>query len=121
MPPLPELCRLLAHSSRGDVKRFFENLCGMLSELGELSFADLWREAAAENLTGISEMDGAALQQLGNSLGRYRILQQLNALSSCRRALCRSLEEAQQKLPSQLKLGLGLAVSVGILFWIVWI
>ena len=119
--PLPDLCVLLACNSRGAVKSFFESVTEKLSRLGELSFAEMWGQAVMENLTEVSEMDRDALRQLGSSLGRYQLTQQLNALDSCRRMLYRSLEEAERMLPNQQKLGLGLAVSAGILFWIVWI
>ena len=117
--PLKELCTQIARISGGTVRLFYVSLTRKLSQLGELSFAELWGQALVEELPVLDGMTRDTLLQLGNSLGRYELQQQLRALQACRSSLAARLEEAKKEYPNQAKLGMGLSTSVGILFWII--
>ena len=117
--PLPELCRKQARVGHPAVKAFFEEIYDSLSFLGDRSFTELWGQAA-DHLKEISSADREALKHLGGSLGRYELQHQLGALRTCRNALSFSLEELKQNYPNQKKLGIGLSISAGLMFWIIW-
>ena len=117
--PLKELCAQMVHMSGRAVRPFYASLTRKLSQLGEISFAELWGQALAEELPGLDGVMRDPLLQLGNSLGRYELQQQLRALQACRSSLCAQLEEAKKAYPNQAKLGMGLSASVGILVWII--
>ena len=117
--PLPALMCLLAQTSGMPVRAFYETMSAQLTRLGEISFADLWGQAVRKDLPDIGDRDRQALGQLGQHLGRYELPQQLRALRNCVNSLSASLREACARYPDQQKLGMGLAVSAGILFWIV--
>ena len=117
--PLKELCTQMVHMSGRAVCPFYASLTRKLSQLGEVSFAELWGQALTEELPGLDGVMRDTLLQLGNSLGRYELQQQLRALQACRSSLYAQLEESKKEYPNQAKLGMGLSASVGILVWII--
>ncbi|MBR1455666.1 MAG: stage III sporulation protein AB [Oscillospiraceae bacterium] len=113
--PLPELCRLLATGSEGDVRAFFTRIADGLAELGELRFSELWKRAARDTLFCLRPFEMDALLRLGSSLGRYELDRQLGVVKACSRTLERCYRAAQQSMTGELKVGMGLAAAAGAL------
>ena len=115
--PMPALCHFLSMQTAGAAARFFSQLAEGLGRLGELSFAELWQEAAE-----------ASFQNLGRSeletvvrLGRYELHRQLGAIATCRTALETNLHAARRACPGEQKLTIGLSISAVLLLVILFI
>ena len=119
--PLPELFLLLSRRTGDPASAFFEVLMNQLPAIGERSFPELWGQAAAETLTPLGREDMETLLQLGQVLGRYELSQQLNAVHICENTLRKSLNMAREAYPGEHRLGMGLGLSAGILFLIMWL
>ena len=117
--PIPELCALLKKRSSGAAAAFFSRLSDDLAALGEKSFAELWREAAEDELACLAPEERQEVVCLGNVLGRYELARQEKAVSACALALRASLARARESYGGQKKLGLGLPAAAGALIVVI--
>ncbi len=115
LSPLPELVRLAAAEAQGQAGAFLDSLSGRLDRLGEAEFAQLWREAAEEQLSALNPEEREEICRLGLVLGRYELEKQLAALGACRAILRTGLDEAVLRYPGEKRLGLGLGAAAGAL------
>ena len=85
---LPELFAVLEKQSPAPINRLFALCLGQLSQLGERSFSDIWKQAVWECLGGeLTREQYAAVVELGLILGRYDARGQLEALGQARKRL----------------------------------
>ena len=117
--PLPELFRVLADSAEGQCGSFYDRLCAELSHLGKESFSNLWRRTATEMLTELRSDELAELSRLGDTLGRYSLERQLEAIRLCRDRLNSALVSRQQRYPERQRLTLGLSTAAAALLVII--
>lgn len=102
LTPMPELMDRLSKESQEPANYFFANCRDHLWELGNKSFAQIWRAAIEDEpdlLLGDRERQ--ILNALGEVLGRYDADGQKTALYNCVQELERCLvkaEEDQQRL-----------------------
>lgn len=112
---LPQLTGLMAERAPGDAGRFFTLLAGRMEMLGERSFSSLWQEVARETLKHLDGDSLAVFLNLGDTLGRYEVGEQLAALEGCRTALDRAAEELSAALPDRRRISFGLWSAAGAL------
>lgn len=116
--PLPELIALLARETAAPASAYFAQLSGRLSDLGERSFHDLWRETAKDSLSPLSPAEREAFCALGAALGRYPLEEQKAAIRRCRERLAARRDTSQRRLRDDLRLCWGLSACLGFLLWI---
>jgi len=117
LTPLPELCRLGSEYATGTVQRFFISLAdamdAQLSPDVRLCTATVLNQTKAMPLQTAME-----LENLGQTLGRYDLQGQINALRQCKQSCLnrlKGLEHQQtQRLRSYQTLGFcaGLALAI---------
>lgn len=90
-----------------------------MGELGTRSFSEIWTAAVSAALPELRAAEAETLGELGAVLGRYELNRQLEALSSCRRALERREEQERAALGERRRLAFGLGLSAVGLLWIV--
>ena len=111
--PIPEAVSSTAHLAVGKGRELFRVLSRRLCCLGEESFAQLWSGAVRLSCGELSSREREELETLGASLGRYDLDTQLRELRACCAFLSARREEAEQALPAERRLWLGLSASAG--------
>lgn len=119
MTPIPELTAMLEQKSRGPAACFVSCLNGRLDRLGEQNFFELWTESVYESLGMLETDERDSILNLGKSLGRYELEQQLMELDSCVEYLNGRICLFRSAFPERRRLGLGLACGAGALLVIV--
>ncbi len=113
MSPVGELMHLAASHTDTDARAFFRTVEQSLQELDESSFTALWSSACRSSMRGISEENRRGLEELGLSLGRFELADQLVA---CDRYLDQTeswLRECSARWPERRRLALGLGAAAG--------
>ena len=118
-PPMPELLQALSRCCDGIASRFVETLHASMDQLGTESFHALWRSALLDIAACLDKDIFAALESLGNVLGRYGLNIQLESISACLHAVRRRQAEMQQSLPRSRSLTLGISLSAAALLGII--
>ena len=86
LPPLPRLLERGAAHSDGAARELFRGCVRGLDRLDREDFSALWRRLVGE-LSALGPEGQAVLYPLGDTLGRYEVRRQLEALSAARRRL----------------------------------
>ena len=86
LPPLPRLLERGAAHSGGAARELFQGCVRGLERLDREDFSSLWRRLVGEQCT-LGPEGQAILYPLGDTLGRYEVQRQLEALSAARRRL----------------------------------
>lgn len=86
LPPLPRLLERGAAHSEGAARELFQDCARGLDRLDREDFSTLWRRLVSEQST-LDPEGQAILYPLGDTLGRYEVHRQLEALSAARRRL----------------------------------
>lgn len=86
LPPLPRLMERGAEYSEGAARELFRGCARGLDRLDREDFSSLWRRLVKE-LSVLGPEGQAILSPLGDTLGRYEVRRQLEALSAARRRL----------------------------------
>lgn len=113
LSPLPMLMEELAMRTSGCAAIFFAALRDSLAELGDKSFAALWKDAVEENLGSLSHEDAQAILALGSVLGRYELADQLAALDRCSLELRASAVRRRSQMPQDRRLCYALLTAGG--------
>lgn len=85
-PPLSRLMERGAAHSEGAARELFQGCARGLDRLDQEDFSSLWRRLVKE-LSVLGPEGQAILFPLGDTLGRYEVQRQLEALSAARRRL----------------------------------
>lgn len=109
---LPELCRMAAANTRGDLRHVFSNLyqelqSRKLPDAGSCMYAAI--RQSGEIPPGIRRL----LIQLGNSLGQFDLPGQLTGIRSVRKRCLDSLENIRKNRDAQLRCYQTLGVCAG--------
>ena len=109
---LPELCRMAAAKTRGDLRHVFSNLyqelqSRKLPDAGSCMYAAI--RQTGEIPPGIRRL----LIQLGNSLGQFDLPGQLTGIRSVRKRCLDSLENIRKNRDAQLRCYQTLGVCAG--------
>ena len=109
---LPELCRMAAAKTRGDLRHVFSNLyqelqSRKLPDAGSCMYAAI--RQTGEIPPGIRRL----LIQLGNSLGQFDLPGQLTGIHSVRKRCLDSLENIRKNRDAQLRCYQTLGVCAG--------
>ena len=119
LTPLPQLCRQASEQATGTLSKIFLRLS---QELGEHITNDVSScvERAIAKTDGIPYLTKAALEQLGQTLGRFDIDGQLKGLEAvrqeCRRNIDSLNKDKESRLRSYQTLGLCAGAALAILF-----
>lgn len=119
MTPIPELTAALAQRAHGAAAALMFSLNTRLDHLGEKGFSELWAESVKEKLDMLAADERDVVLNLGRSLGRYELEQQLMELDHCIEYLNGRISLYRSALPEKRRLGLGLACGAGALLVIV--
>lgn len=112
--PMTELLRCAEEQAGDSARGFFHSCVEKMDELNDRRFAALWTDACRSCLPMLSEENRSQLEQLGATLGRYELDEQIAA---CDRYLRGCEEEAgrlRARLPEQRRLTLALGAAAGI-------
>ena len=111
--PGPELLQSMEKSSTPPVSEFFRRCGAGLGELGEKSFAQIWRQAMEKSLPELEQAAKVAFETLGEMLGQYREEEQLAALERTTAELERALDAARREAEVRGKLDRVLGLTAG--------
>lgn len=113
LSPLPGLMRLAAERTKGACRSFFEETANGLADLSERSFYELWADSARKRLPFLPEEVRDELLQLGLSLGRYELQEQLAACDRFLNAVTPLLGEESRSLREKRRVYLALGTAAG--------
>ena len=119
LTPLPELIELLGGRVPGPAKDFLARLGTAMSNLGDESFYMIWSRCVKLSFKQLMADELQMLTELGNTLGRYELQRQLQALDVCAGLIRVRAAQYRQELPGKRKLHMGLACASGALLVIV--
>lgn len=118
LTPLPQLCRQAAEQASGCIRKFFLSLTCELEDQLSPEVEGCVRAALAKH-QDLPKLTRNALEQLGQSLGRFDMQGQLKGLESVRQECRRNLEELNQNKQARLRgyqtLGLCAGAALAIL------
>ena len=102
LTPLPELCLFAAQQTKGALSRYFAEFAKIMDEqvspdIGECTVVALNR------VSGIPTHTASQLQVLGQTLGRFDLPGQINALQQCRESCHGQLEVLEYQQPQRLR------------------
>ena len=102
LTPLPELCLFAAEQTNGALSRYFAEFARIMDEqvspdIGECTTVALSR------ISGIPVKTRVQLQALGQTLGRFDLPGQINALQQCRESCKGQLEVLEYQQPQRLR------------------
>ena len=109
---LPELCRMAADHTGGDLRRVFSNLHGELNSR-KLPDAGSCMYAAVRQTGEIPSAVRRLLIQLGNSLGQFDLPGQLSGIRAVRKRCEESLDRIRKNRDEQLRCYQTLGVCAG--------
>ena len=113
LSPMRELLLLASERSNRETARFFLAAADAVCKLDERGFPELWTEACRRTLGALSADNRRDLEQLGLSLGRFGLEDQLAA---CDRWLSRAeewIDRQREAYPERRRLALGLGAAAG--------
>lgn len=119
LSPLPEITARLAKNAGKYAPVFFSEVNTELIQLGEISFHEIWENAADKTLDCIGAQEKDELKSLGNILGAYELEEQLNAVTLCCTALEKKLDCAEKELAEQERTCIGICSVLGVLVAVV--
>ena len=119
--PLPEAIEAIANRHQGDFKKFFGQIADELSELGGITFYEVWKNAVDQCLThtSLSKKDKLNLSKLGENLGHLDKQMQINHIDLYLNQLEEEIGEASDNLKEKSRLYNILGVMCGIFIIIV--
>lgn len=111
--PLPEAISVIARRHKGCFEAFFSKVSSRLNELSGVTFSDVWKEAAENELTNTSlnKKDKSQLIHFGDNLGYLDKDMQMNTLD----LYLAQLEDEIQELTKTVKEKAYLYNSLGIM------
>ena len=95
LTPLPELLEQLGRNRQGEVGRFFQEVNRLLVSDPEGGLHQSWRQAMVQHLGLLHPEERQVLLEVGQTLGRYDVQTQRQALGRCTRRLAGFRDEAQ--------------------------
>ncbi len=119
LAPLPEITARLAKNTGKYAPVFFSDINACLIHLGEISFDEIWKNAADKTLDCIGAQEKDDIKRLGNILGTYELEEQLNAIILCCTALEKKLGCAEKELAEQERTCIGICSVLGVLVAVV--
>ena len=117
--PMPEIADRLSKTKGKYAPVFFSQISDELIHLGEISFGEIWRNAADKSLDCIGNQEKDELKRLGNMLGAYELEEQLNAILLCCTFLEEKLDNYEKNLNEQGKTYIGICSALGVLVAVV--
>lgn len=114
-PDLSELLEAAAQHSSGAVGRFFTGCRSQMTELGNRSFAVIWRENLSQANLCLRRREQELLAGLGTILGRYDREIQCTALGRVAEELEAQLREESSEAQKRNKLYMTLSIAGGML------
>ena len=102
LTPLPELCLFASQQTKGALSRYFAEFARIMDEqvspdIGQCTLVALGR------VSGIPAQTASRLQALGQTLGRFDLPGQINALQQCRESCLGELEVLEYQQPQRLR------------------
>ena len=102
LTPLPELCLLASGQTKGALSSYFAELAKVMDEqvspnIGACTTAALGR------ISGLPSCTAVQLQALGQTLGRFDLSGQINALQQCAQSCLSELEVLEYQQPQRLR------------------
>ncbi len=121
--PLPEAIHAIARRHEGCYQTFFSNVYQKLSELSGSTFAQIWKEAAEQNLisTSLAKKDKLQLIQFGENLGYLDKDMQMNTLDLYTTQLEDEITELTKNAKEKAYLYNSLGIMAGIFISIIMI
>lgn len=119
LSPLPQITDRLIKNNGKYAPAFFSEINTGLIHLGEISFCEIWENAADKTLDCIGAQEKDELKRLGNILGAYKIEEELNAVTLCRTELEKKLDFAEKELAEQERTCIGICSVLGVLVAVV--
>ena len=102
LTPLPELCQFASQQSNGALSRYFAELAKIMDEQVSPDIAECTM-VAISRISGIPTYTATHLQALGQTLGRFDLVGQINALQQCRQSCLRQLEVLEFQQPQRMR------------------
>ncbi|MBE6941847.1 MAG: hypothetical protein E7455_06185 [Ruminococcaceae bacterium] len=102
LTPLPELCLFASQQTKDALSRFFSELGRTMDEQVSPDIKECTNMALSRT-SGLPGYTVTQLQALGQTLGRFDLEGQINALMQCRQACLRQLEVLEFQQPQRLR------------------
>lgn len=112
--PVFQIVSILSGETENPASAFLKELAGRECQLGEKSFAEIWKQAAEEALSELDRETIGAIFELGKLLGRFDLESQLNALRLCESKLRSLLLQKEESYRREEKLRLALPTMLGV-------
>ena len=115
LTPLPQLLEQLGKSRHGETGRFFQEVDRLLQRDPEGGLHQSWRQAMVQHLDLLQVEDRQVLLEVGQTLGRYDVQTQRQALARCTRRLAGFRDEARGEVSRLGKVYTALSLAGGIM------
>lgn len=102
LTPLPELCVFASQQTKGPLSRFFFELAKTMDEQVSPDIKEC-TTMALSRASGLPGYTVTQLQALGQTLGRFDLEGQINALKQCKHSCLRQLEVLEFQQPQRLR------------------
>lgn len=113
--PMDELLTIASERAGTESSVFFQKVRESMADLNTRSFAELWKEASLAALPVLTDENRRQLDELGCTLGRYGVDEQLAACESYLRQSEERLQRERGRYPEQRRLYLALSAAAGML------
>lgn len=98
LAPLPGLLKQLGQSRQGEAGRFFKETADLLTKDPEGGLHQSWRTAMVRHLSMLRPQERQTLLEVGQTLGRYDVQTQRQALTQGARRLAAFRDEAREEV-----------------------
>ena len=113
LTPLPQLLERLGKDRQGEAGRFFQETATLLKSDPEGGLHQSWRQAMVQHLELLHPEERQVLLEVGQTLGRYDVQTQRQALSRCTRRLAGFRDEARSEVRRLSKVYAALSLAGG--------
>ena len=114
LTPMPELLEMLERDAPSPANLLFGQARQKLSELGNCSFAAIWKRAIRDTPELLlTEQEAQVLGELGLSLGKYDVHEQLGAFTYTQRRMEEFYKKAAAEKENDAKLHAFFGVAAG--------
>jgi stage III sporulation protein AB len=115
LAPMADVLGELSQDKQNPARSFFARCLEGMGELGEKTFAQIWREAVtASHELGLTPDEELLMAELGSSLGKYSAKEQEAAFTYTMSRLQRFIDRAEDERDRESKLRAFLGVAAGI-------
>lgn len=115
LTPLPRLLEQLGQDRQGEAGRFFQETAFLLQHDPEGGLHQSWRRAMVKYLGTLRPEERQVLLEVGQTLGRYDVQTQRQALSRSARRLAAFRDEAQGEVRRLGKVYAALSLAGGVM------